>query len=959
MVTLSLKSYRFELDSSKRQSKKYYPFSIDYLKLQIQPNMTADHDNLIGCREELEITVNEDITEIELDVAELKIHRVFNQVTNKEQTESNNEKIRIEELLYNEDYYDKDKLIIQMGQLKQGDKITLCIEYSAGYYESKYSPPRSGFHFILDKQQAWTQGETIESRYWFPCLDDPQIKFPREIGVIVPKEFTVISNGTEEINDLQLGPDTGNNNKLSVWKHLEKDQTYVTAVAIGKFVKRHEVFKSKISNRNIELSYFWPDESNDQEQDPMLTFSVTPSIMEFIETYTQTGYPYENYKQVAVNDFDFGGMENTTCTIIAKEFFHDDKSKDHTNDRDLICHELAHQWFGDSVTCKTWSNIWLNEGFASYFESLYLLHIPTSIHSNEENKSSISTDEITSRQSEFYNSLIKKTLTFYFGEYANKYQRSIVTNVYHHPDDMFDSHSYRKGAFFLHMLRNKIGEDAFRKCLKLYLAKFHGKTAETDDFRNVCEITVGQDLEDFFEQWLYRDGHPVLNITVTSDKFQEAIFGINLTIEQLQNEKISKEKEFQPFNFPLEVKIYFIDSDDNEQKITKSIVIDKLKENYPIDLKESRIKQLSFISFDPDLKILKQIKTLNLKYEDERFSLLDMLLNQLRNGETIVERLDAISFLQTHAKNYIRDKSSIDEICKTLKESILSDPFYSVSANAAITFGSLYDDTKKHTNQIFYEALNHFFTEEYLLNHFFNLDPRVRKDLVHALGFYKNESAIKALKKIFHKENSPFVKYESIIAIAKCTHNLDLQEKEHYIEELKDLAYIPSFRYNNTRATIIGLIEITKSISTNKKIIDNISAYIIEKTKSNNPFDVRLDAINQLGNLIRYEDGEINRKVFFQLISLLNEPRFGLQQAVCRSLVHKRAIPYTKKDNKPKMFLPDEYTKETIEKLTNVAENDLDGWVRREAEVSLNKIKDWFTEWSDSELILDRDIRKS
>ena len=567
------------------------------MKLAIEPNLSSNQNNLVNCREELDITANFDITEIDLDVAELKILKIykpFGGSVNKESTKENND---YEELAFNDDYYLKDKLRIQLGRVKKGETIKLIIEYSAGYYNSEFSTPRSGFHFILDKQQAWTQGETIESRYWFPCVDDPQIKFPREIHVIVPKEFTVISNGTEEVKYIPSDLKTNEERKLWIWKHLEKDQTYVTAVAIGNFVNKQTVYASQITKRSIDLSYLWPKNVNQSEYDPMLTFSHTPSIMEFIEDYTQIGYPYENYKQVAVDDFDFGGMENTTCTIITKEVFHDDKSNDHTDDRDLICHELAHQWFGDSITCKAWSDIWLNEGFASYFESLYLLHKP---YNDKTNYNNDSTNSSTTRQSEFYNSIIKRTLNSYFSEFSNRYQRKIVTNIYKHPDDMFDAHSYRKGAFFLHMFRNKIGEEYFRKCLNAYLLEYHGQAVETDDFRKKCEHIVGEDLRDFFDQWLYRDGHPLLDITISVDEFQDKIFGLKLTIEQSQNENIVQDKSFEPFVFPLQVRIYYTDSDDKENEITKTIDINKSKGDYSIDLKAHHVKQLRFISFDPE-----------------------------------------------------------------------------------------------------------------------------------------------------------------------------------------------------------------------------------------------------------------------------------------------------------------------------------------------------------------------
>ena len=143
-----------------------------------------------------------------------------------------------------------------------------------------------------------------------------------------------------------------------------------------------------------------------------------------------------------------------------------------------------------------------------------------------------------------------------------------------------------------------------------------------------------------------------------------------------------------------------------------------------------------------------------------------------------------------------------------------------------------------------------------------------------------------------------------------------------------------------------------------EKILEQISNYIVDKSKSSNPYDVRLNIITSLGELIRFENGEINEQVFCQLIILLNEPRFRIQQNACNSLLNKRAKPFLTLDKNRKLFQPDDYVKETIKQLTWTAENDLDGWVRRSAEESLNKIKDWFIEWTDAKLDLKVNLRK-
>ena len=151
-----------------------------------------------------------------------------------------------------------------------------------------------------------------------------------------------------------------------------------------------------------------------------------------------TNYPYNKYAQVAVEDFEFGGMENTSCTTLTRNILFDKRaSLDYSSD-DVISHELAHQWFGDLVTCKDWPHIWLNEGFATYFEALYW--------------------EASRSKDEFQNYMVQMA-DAYLNEASSLYKRAIVTKVYKHPDELFDAHSYKKGGCVLHMLRNYIGDD--------------------------------------------------------------------------------------------------------------------------------------------------------------------------------------------------------------------------------------------------------------------------------------------------------------------------------------------------------------------------------------------------------------------------------------------------------------------------------------------------------------------
>jgi aminopeptidase N len=318
-----------------------------------------------------------------------------------------------------------------------------------------------------------------------------------------------------------------------------------------------------------------------------------------------------------VEDFDYGGMENTSCTTLPSDLFHDkDALPNYTWDDEVIRHELVHQWFGDLVTCRDWQHIWLNEGFATYCEALYL----DQEYINNAEKDSSSRDD-------FYHYMLTNITPTYFTG-SVEYKRPIVTNTYKHPDDLLDSHSYEKGACVFHMLRNYIGENNFRESLRIYLDRHKNSTAETEDLRKVLEEVSGLSLQQFFEQWLYRAGHPILNIEFVIEKDGEKEL-LKIKIKQIEkadaqdsieelakdegSEKLIDEKEF--FVFPLDIKLCFSDFAGIEPTKTFSFEVLKRENEFTIDLTEKGIKKLHYISIDPELKILREINSI--KFEDK------------------------------------------------------------------------------------------------------------------------------------------------------------------------------------------------------------------------------------------------------------------------------------------------------------------------------------------------------
>jgi aminopeptidase N len=893
---------KFELEGSSPHYPPSLLFTIDYMLLLIEPNLKHKEGNLINCTEKLDIVAKQDINEIELDIAELKIHSVSssgNLCRDNKNTNKNNDK----ELFFTP-HSRKDKLTIKLAEpLSKGNSICISIKYSAGIYGGNYTlsrKPRSGFHFIQpdryypDKNlQAWTQGETIESRYWFPCLDDPQVKFPREIHVIVPQDYIVISNGENKSNN-PVKEEHGNNNEMKtewIWREETPISTYLTSVVIGTFSY------TKDNCGDVPLFYYWPKDIEKLGYDAMLSFKDTPSMVKFFQEYIGTAYPYSQYSQVAVDDFDFGGMENTGCTTLTKSILHDKKASiDYTFDSEVVSHELAHQWFGDLVTCRDWSHIWLNEGFATYFEALY-----------KEHGRGLEDDEFL-----YY---ILQIADDYFGEASTKYKRPIVTNVYKHPDDLFDSHSYQKGGCVLHMLRHYIGNDDFRKSLKVYLDIYKNKTAETNDLRKVFEEVSGKSLEQFFNQWLYRRGHPELEIEYFLDEDNQKL---KIKITQAQ-----EDSDF-PFVFSLEIRLIF--SNDNKYKKPETIHISKKVTEHSCDIPKNA--NIQWISIDPEFKILKEINSLKIVEEKENFKLKDILTNQLRNAKTVIERIQAARILQDK-------KYPDDDLIGALKRIVLEDSFfYGISVEAANVLGSYASANEDIKNKVYQTLMTFFNKDNKGKNIFSTLRAQVKQALVIALGAFEREESLDLLKPLL-TEQSYFVEQQAAVAIGKSSKKLPQEQKREMIELLDDLIQTKTFRNVLARGAVLGLREFSKD--SDEQIVEEIANILIDKSKYGNDFLIRRTATAALGKFIRNKDRKVNNKVFDQLKNLLKDDRFPLQIDACISFVDPDAM----------VIKPDAKLLEAIEELTWLAEHDLDGWVRREAEVSLNKIRKSIKDWVD------------
>jgi aminopeptidase N len=374
-----------------------------------------------------------------------------------------------------------------------------------------------------------------------------------------------------------------------------------------------------------------------REVDGMRAFKRTPEMIEHFSKLHGVAFPWAKYHQVAVHDFIFGGMENTSATTMTDRILLDERAAiDNTSD-DIVAHELAHQWFGDLVTCRDWSHAWLNEGFATFFE-----------HIDWEKKGG---------RDEYLWSL-KEHADGYFAEDEGRYRRPIVCNTYAYPIDLFDRHLYEKGGWVLHMLRAELGDALFFGGVKRYLEKHRGGIVETRDLLRAMEDESGRSLEAFFDQWVFKAGFPELEVDATHDDDR----GL-LTVSVKQKQTVDNVTPL--FKFRLAV----------------SVMTDKGEERHTLDIAEAAqaftlraVRAPKWIAIDPDGALLMRL-TQKLRR--------DWLLEALAHDERSIVRWRAAEAL---AK---RDEAKvIDALVETVKH----DRFWGVSADAAHALGELRSD---------------------------------------------------------------------------------------------------------------------------------------------------------------------------------------------------------------------------------------------------------------------------
>jgi aminopeptidase N len=363
-------------------------------------------------------------------------------------------------------------------QYKIGDKITVTIKYT--------SDPTTGMFFFKPTKEnseipyeIWTQGKGDYNRFWYPAYDLPDDKLTSEVIATVPDTLVAISNGI--LKSVVENPK--DNTKTFDWKMDQVHSNYLTTLIVGDYQTVKE------DDRGIELDYNVPKKWADKTD---YFYGQTADMMNFYSDYV-IPYPYKRYAQTTVWDFDWGGMENVTSATFNRRLLHDQTAEPNYSSEGLIAHEMAHEWFGDYLTCKTWAHIWLNEGFATYMADLWIEH------KYGENQFQF---RRYTENNKYLTSEIK-------AEPLDTIKLDTLNKI---PVELQGNKAYEKGAAVLNLLRFYLGDKAFERGMKRYAEKFAGGAVKTEDFEKVMSETSGRNLSKFFREWVYGAGFPVFDL---------------------------------------------------------------------------------------------------------------------------------------------------------------------------------------------------------------------------------------------------------------------------------------------------------------------------------------------------------------------------------------------------------------------------------------------------------------
>jgi aminopeptidase N len=575
----------------------------------------------------------------------------------------------------------KEQRFTNDGRMLTVDLAPAWTEGQAGVLVIDYRvrQPKAGLYFFKPTEAepdvpytVWSQGEPATNSHWFPCVDHPNERQTTELFVTVENGYEVLSNGR-----LVGKKDNADKSVTFHWKQEQPHVAYLVTLVVGKFAIVEEEWKGK------PVQYWVPPA---RQADAARTFGRTREMLDFFSRRFGIEYPWEKYAQVVVEQFIWGGMENTSATTLTDWTMHDARALLDSSPDGLIAHELAHQWWGNLVTCKDWAHLWLNEGFASYAEILWSEHKEGA-------------DEAA------YDLWEKSRAALAGGK-----DRPVVDRRYPNPDSMFDARAYPKGAWVLHMLRSRLGEEAFWRAIRRYGTEHRMKTVETADLRQTFERETGRSLERFFHDWTERPGHPV--VEVATEYVSESKLA-KVTVKQTQ--------AGEPFHFPLKIE-FCCEPGRVSARSTEPVLKEDITERdqrffVPLPARPQLVR------IDPDHTVLAEWK--ETKGQDQ-------WLAQLSEDPHVVQRIRAAQYLG-------QSKTPADR--EALATALGNEKFYGVCVQIASALS-------ESGGEVCRDALLAGLKHEH---------PKVRRACADQLGKFPSDLRVaEALKEIMQKGDASY-----------------------------------------------------------------------------------------------------------------------------------------------------------------------------------------------------------
>jgi aminopeptidase N len=571
--------------------------------------------------------------------------------------------------------YDGNIISIDLDKTYTANEAyTIYIKYTAkpNEYKAKGSnaiTDAKGLYFInpLGKEknkptQIWTQGETEGTSVWMPIIDKPNQKCTQEFHLNVPSKYVSLSNGL-----LVKQVDNKNGTRLDVWKMDLPHSPYLFFIGVGDYavVKQDAITSNK---KKLELSYYIEKEF---EKQALKIYGKTPQMIALFEKLLGVPFPWAKYAQISGRDYVSGAMENTTATLHSDAVQQDARELvDENIWEGTIAHELFHQWFGDLVTAESWSNLTVNESFADYSQTIWLENSMGKDAGDYENY---------------------KGLSGYLSSPTDA-EKNLVRFYYKEREDMFDLVSYQKGGRILHMLRHFVGDEAFYKSLNKYLTDNKFSNGSAIKLKLAFESVTGKDLNWFFNQWYFGNGHPYVSITQQYDANKKQVL-VKLAQTQVQDKL---------FTLPIGIDIY-VNGQRNHYEVWAKNKVDSFYFPAASEPDNVNVDNDKILLWEKnDSKPLKQFiyqyyHARNFLDRNEALNEVSQNLKSIEAKQVIQDAMkDSFYVIRAKAINSLNPTSINEAVEKNIYAIAKSDPSYLVREEAINVIGALNKEKYKN-----------------------------------------------------------------------------------------------------------------------------------------------------------------------------------------------------------------------------------------------------------------------